>query len=78
MGRFIRVLLVYSCQAPKVTAKVDTRAVAKELGYPAVTARRALEDLTGHGVVECESMGQGTASKWSLSYWTQKRWAEIQ
>ena len=61
-----------------VTAKIDTRAVAKELGYPTVTARRALEDLTAHGVVECESMGQGTASRWGLSYWTQKRWAEIQ
>ena len=42
--------------------------------YPTGTTRRALEDLTAHGVVERHSHGQGKAATWSLPSWTRERY----
>jgi hypothetical protein len=43
---------------------VETAAVAKELGLPTGTVRRALEDLAAHGLVERTSQGSGKADVW--------------
>ncbi|MEJ7569986.1 MAG: bifunctional DNA primase/polymerase [Gaiellaceae bacterium] len=43
-----------------------TTTAATMLGLPTSTARRTLEDLAAHGVVERESGGQGTADTWRL------------
>jgi hypothetical protein len=45
----------------------ETPALAMALGYPTVTARRALEDLAAHGVVLRHS--QKKANLWSVSEW---------
>jgi len=45
----------------------DTNALAEAVRHPATTTRRALEDLTAHGLVECERQGEGRAHLWSLS-----------
>ena len=48
---------------------LDTTAIALSVGYPTATARRALEDLTVHGVVMRKSGGEGKADRWCLSEW---------
>jgi hypothetical protein len=48
---------------------VSTSTVSGRVCYPTVTTRRALEDLTAHGVVRCDSRGSGVAAKWRLSDW---------
>jgi hypothetical protein len=53
----------------KATDWVTTKSIAEALGYPTITARRALEDLTVHGVADRESDGQGTADRWQLTAW---------
>jgi hypothetical protein len=45
---------------------ITTSAVAEEVGYPTQTARRALEDLTAHGVVMRYPQGKGKADLWAL------------
>jgi len=52
---------------------VDTADVATEIRYPTQTTRRALEDLTAHGVVTRLSQGQGKADLWELSHWSQRK-----
>jgi hypothetical protein len=52
---------------------VETITVATAVRYPTQTARRALEDLTAHGVVRRVSGGRGRADTWRLSDWAQKR-----
>lgn len=47
--------------------KLNTTYIAEELGYPTQTARRALEDLTAHGVIDRKSQGPGRADLWTLS-----------
>jgi hypothetical protein len=47
----------------------ETAAVATAVDYPTATARRALEDLTVHGVVEREAGGAGLADRWHLTAW---------
>jgi hypothetical protein len=46
---------------------VDTGTVGESLSYPTGTMRRALEDLTAHGVVRRDAGGSGKADRWSLS-----------
>lgn len=53
--------------------ELDTNAVASAVRHPASTSRRALEDLTAHGLVECERHGEGIAHKWSLSAFARQR-----
>ncbi|MFC1972308.1 hypothetical protein ACFLVE_02745 [Chloroflexota bacterium] len=49
-----------------------TSDLAKRLGYPTNTTRRALEDLTCYGVIKREPQGEGRADLWSLTDWTRK------
>ena len=51
----------------------DTNAVATAVRHPAQTTRRALEDLTAHGLVEVERQGEGKAHLWSLSLFARAR-----
>jgi hypothetical protein len=44
--------------------------------YPTQTTRRALEDLTAHGVVKRQGPGPGKADMWQLSPWTVKKCAD--
>ena len=53
--------------------ETTTTAVAEALGYPSATARRALEDLTAHGLVRCDKQGQGKADVWTLDPWARER-----
>jgi hypothetical protein len=46
---------------------LDTSAIAEAVGYPTVTTRRALEDLTGHRLVQRFEGGQGMADAWITS-----------
>jgi hypothetical protein len=46
------------------SAHMETPAVAKELGLPTNTVRRALEDLTAYGLVERTGQGQGKSDLW--------------
>ena len=55
---------------------VDTTTVATAVRYPTQTTRRALEDLTAHGVVKRQSRGSGKADEWQLSNWTIKKCAD--
>ncbi len=51
-----------------------TSELAEAVSHPTATTRRALEDLTAHGVVERHSHGQGKAATWSLPSWTRERY----
>jgi hypothetical protein len=51
-----------------------TTDLATTVGYPTTTARRALEDLAAHGVLEHTSQGKGKADLWTLSTWANERW----
>jgi len=51
--------------------------IADNIHYPKTTARRALEDLNAHGVVERDSGPTGRADVWWLSDWTRDRLAAI-
>jgi DNA-binding MarR family transcriptional regulator len=45
-----------------------TPKLAEQLGYPTATAKRALEDLTAHGIVRRAARGEGTrADTWDLT-----------
>ncbi len=52
--------------------EIATSNLATRLGYPTVTTRRTLEDLTCYGVVKRKSQGEGRADIWSLTDWTRK------
>jgi hypothetical protein len=62
-------------QLAGAAAPQETRAVATAVGYPTPTARRALEDLTAHGVLARTSQGEGRADLWALSAWAAGLWA---
>jgi len=51
-------------------------AVADRTGYPTTTTRRALEDLTAHGVLECTRPAK--ADLWALSDWASERWLRLE
>jgi hypothetical protein len=54
---------------------VETAAVATAIRYPTQTTRRALEDLTAHGVVKRvgHAPGRGGSDIWRLTDWTFKK-----
>jgi hypothetical protein len=54
-----------------------TTEIAERVSYPTTTARRALEDLTAHGIVRRESGGQGRADHWHVAAWTRDRWGTV-
>lgn len=56
-------------------AQADTNTLAKAVRYPASTTRRALEDLTAHGLVDCHPQGEGKAHRWGLSAFAAQRLA---
>jgi hypothetical protein len=58
----------------KREACCTTTEVAKAVDYPTNTVRRALEDLTAHGVVRRLPGGKGHADRWELTEWTWHRW----
>jgi hypothetical protein len=45
----------------------STTAIATAIDYPTTTTRRALEDLTAHGLLTRYSMGSGKPDEWDLS-----------
>ena len=49
------------------TEPVETTVVADALAYPTTTARRVLEDLTGHRLVCRFSSEQGKSHKWQIT-----------
>jgi len=51
--------------------------IAKAIQYPTGTARRALEELHAHGVVNCEKGGAGKSDSWQLSEWTANTLAAV-
>ena len=51
--------------------EADTATLAAAMGYPTITARRSLEDLGAHGVVQ-RSGSQGRADRWSLTPWARE------
>lgn len=53
--------------------QLDTSKIAERTGYPTVTARRACEDLTAHGIVVRTASGDGKADLWELSAWARER-----
>jgi hypothetical protein len=53
----------YAEQKP-LSPAVETAEVAKNLGLPTNTVRRALEDLAAYGLVERTSQGQGKSDLW--------------
>lgn len=52
-------------------APTPSMVLAERVGHPTVTARRALEDLAGHGITRRTSAGQGKADLWELTEWAQ-------
>ncbi len=53
--------------------ELDTNQVATAVRHPSTTSRRSLEDLTAHGLVECERQGEGKAHEWRLSAFARER-----
>ena len=51
--------------------------VAGAVRHPTLTARRALEDLTAHGVVERHTHGDGKSHTWTLTEWTRARYRAV-
>ena len=51
--------------------ELTTTAVATRVQYPTKTTRRALEDLTAHGLVIRRASGPGNADAWGLSEWAE-------
>lgn len=54
-------------------AGLDTTQAAVASGYPTTTARRALEELTAHGLVTRTQQGAGHADHWTLSEWARAK-----
>jgi hypothetical protein len=53
---------------------VETTVIAEALGYPTNTAKRALEDLTAHGICRRITRGSGrNADTWNLTEFARKR-----
>ena len=57
--------------------ELTTTAVATRVQYPTKTTRRALEDLTAHGLVIRRASGQGKADAWGLSEWAEMTHASV-
>lgn len=52
---------------------LDTNQAGTAVRHPASTTRRALEDLTAHGLVDCDRAEEGKAHRWSLSDFARRR-----
>jgi DNA-binding IclR family transcriptional regulator len=48
---------------------METTQISEQVGYPAQTTRRTLEDLTAHGVLLKRPLGEGESAIWELSPW---------
>jgi hypothetical protein len=48
--------------------------IAERINYPPTTTRRALEDLTAHGIAQRQAPGHGAADSWVASEWARGRW----
>ena len=51
----------------KQNQPITTKAVAQALAYPWTTVRRVLEDLTGHGLVQCFRPDSNDPESWQIS-----------
>lgn len=51
-----------------------TSQIAEAIEHPTNTTRRALEDLTGFGIVTRHPGGNGNPDRWQLSKWSRSRW----
>lgn len=60
-------------QLAKVS-NADSTTLALAVHHPTVVTRRALEDLTAHGVVERFTAGAGKADLWALSDWAARNY----
>jgi hypothetical protein len=60
-------------QALSSAVSLETAKLALAVRYPTQTARRALEDLTAHGVVKRHGGGQGSSNVWQLSAWATRK-----
>lgn len=54
----------------------DTNEIAGQISYPASTTRRALEDLTAHGLTTC-TPDPGKAHRWGLNPFTQAKFGSF-
>jgi hypothetical protein len=54
-----------------------TGEIAQAIGYPTTTARRALEDLTAHGVLDRERRTGPQGDLWTLTEWAVRRWPSV-
>lgn len=59
------------------TGPASTTEIAEAIGYPSITARRALEDLAAHGILVRDVQGQGKADLWHPSDWTREEWPTV-
>jgi hypothetical protein len=54
---------------------LPTLTVARALGYPVPTMRRALEDLAAHGVLERDrQLGRSRRDLWRPAKWARRQW----
>ena len=58
-------------------ADATTTEIAGRAGYPTQTARRALEDLMAHGVLDRTPGGQGRTDTWHVTPWTRGKWPTV-
>jgi hypothetical protein len=65
----IRVDCLRTLHAHNGGEELDTNDIAGQIRYPATTTRRALEDLTAHGLVHC-TPDPGKAHRWRLNPFT--------
>lgn len=60
------------------TGPIETSALAKSIGYPKTTARRALEDLAAHGILaSSQAEGGNSPMFWTLTGWARSRWPNV-
>ncbi len=60
------------------TGPAETPTIAQALDYPTQTTRRALEDLTAHGLIDRTIRGEGRrADTWAISDFTETKIATI-
>jgi DNA-binding MarR family transcriptional regulator len=61
----------------KAEEPLSTSKLAEQTAHPTPTVRRAVEDLTGHGVVTRKAGGQGKADQWELTAWAREQYAKL-
>lgn len=69
----IPALRLAALQTLRETGSADTNVIAEHVQHPATTTRRTLEDLTAHGLVNCERQGEGKAHLWTLTPFAEER-----